>query len=157
LKEGIFSEPDIRKLLSDDLFETTMKTVEREAWNAFKEVIANFFGNYKYPNYKQIVEKMLEKFIELGCALSLKVDFLNVQPDYIPENLGAVSEEQGERFNQDIQEMETRYQGRWNVNKIGDYCWLLHRDDPQAKCKRKSTKRSFEGKRKRHYKNSGTK
>jgi hypothetical protein len=97
LKEGIFVGPDIRKLLSDDLFETTMKTVEREAWNAFKEVIAKFLGNYKDPNYKQIVEKMLEKFIALGCA-SLKVHFLNAHLDYFPENLGAVSEEQGERF-----------------------------------------------------------
>jgi hypothetical protein len=52
LKEGIFVRPDIRKLLSDDLSETTMKTVEREAWNAFKEVIAKFLGNYKNPNYK---------------------------------------------------------------------------------------------------------
>jgi hypothetical protein len=31
LKEGIFIGPDIRKLLSDELFETTMKTAEREA------------------------------------------------------------------------------------------------------------------------------
>jgi hypothetical protein len=31
LNEGIFVGPDIRKLLSDDLFEITMKTVEREA------------------------------------------------------------------------------------------------------------------------------
>jgi hypothetical protein len=31
LKEGIFVGSDIRKLLSDDLFETTMKTFEREA------------------------------------------------------------------------------------------------------------------------------
>jgi hypothetical protein len=46
--------------------------------------------------------------------------------------LGAVSEEQGERFREDIKEMETRYQGRWNVNMMGDYCWLLRRDDPQA-------------------------
>jgi hypothetical protein len=51
---------DNRKLLSDDLFETTMKTVERGAWDAFKEVITKFLGNYKDPNYKQIVEKMLE-------------------------------------------------------------------------------------------------
>jgi hypothetical protein len=36
LKEGIFVRPDIRKLLSDDLFETTMKTVEREAWNVLR-------------------------------------------------------------------------------------------------------------------------
>jgi hypothetical protein len=57
LKEGIFVGPDIRKFLSDDLFETTMKTAEREAWNAFMEVIAKFLGNYKDPNYKQIVEK----------------------------------------------------------------------------------------------------
>jgi hypothetical protein len=31
LKEGIFIGPDFRKLLSVDLLETTMKTVEREA------------------------------------------------------------------------------------------------------------------------------
>jgi hypothetical protein len=36
-----------------------MKTIEREAWNAFKEVTAKFLGNYKDPNYKQIVEKIL--------------------------------------------------------------------------------------------------
>jgi hypothetical protein len=38
------------------------------------------------------------------------------------ENLGAVSEEQGEPFRQDIKEMERRHQGRWNVNMMGDYC-----------------------------------
>jgi hypothetical protein len=88
--------------------------------------------------------------------MRLKVHFLNAHLDYFPENLGAVSEEQGERFHHDIKEMETRYQGIWNVNMMGDYCWLLHRDDRQATYKRKSTKRSFEGKRKRHYKDSGT-
>jgi hypothetical protein len=40
--------------------------------------------------------------------MSLKVRFLNAHLDYFPENLGAVSEEQGERFHKDIQEMETR-------------------------------------------------
>jgi hypothetical protein len=64
--------------------------------------------------------------------MSLKVHFLNSHLDCFPENLGAVSDEQGERFHQVIKEMETRYQGRWNVNMMGDYCWLLHRGDPQA-------------------------
>jgi hypothetical protein len=91
---------------------------------------------------------MLGKFIALGCAMSLKVHFLNAYLDYFPENLGAVSEEQGERFHQVIKQMETRYQERRNVNMMGDYCWLLRRDDPQAMYKR-STKRSFKGKRKR--------
>jgi hypothetical protein len=53
------------------------------------------------------------------------VYFLNAHLDYFPENLGAVSEEQGERFHQDIKEMEKRYQGRWTVNMMRDYCWLL--------------------------------
>jgi hypothetical protein len=83
---------------------------------------------------------MLEKFIALGCAMGLIVHFLNAHLDYFLENLGAVSEKQGERFHQDIKEMETRYKGRWNVNMMGDYCWLLHRDDPQAMYKRKSIK-----------------
>jgi hypothetical protein len=107
LKEDIFVGPDIRKLFSDDLFVMTIKTVKTEAGNAFKEVIAKFLCNYKGPNYKQVVENMLEKFMALGCAMSLKVHFLNVRVDYFPENLGAVSEEQGERFHKDIKGMET--------------------------------------------------
>jgi hypothetical protein len=50
------------------------------------------------------------------------VHFLNAHLDYFPENLGTVSEEQRKTFHQDIKEMETRYQGRWNANMMGDYC-----------------------------------
>jgi hypothetical protein len=50
---------------------------------------------------------MLQKFIALGCAMILKVHFLNAHMDYFLENLGAVSEEQGERFHQHVKEMET--------------------------------------------------
>jgi len=34
-----------------------------------------------------------------------------------------------------------------------DYCWMLHREEPQTVHKRKSSKRSFEEKKKRYYKN----
>ena len=60
--------------------------------------------------------------------MSIKLHFLNSHIDYFPENLGAVSEEQGERFHQDLKELEVRYQGRWNTNMMADYCWLLKRD-----------------------------
>jgi hypothetical protein len=43
------------------------------------------------------------------------------------------------------------YQGRWNVNMMGDYCWTLHRKIPKTSHKRKSNTLSF-GKRKRQYK-----
>ena len=44
--------------------------------------------------------------------MSVKVHFLHSHLDYFPENLGAMSEEQGERFHQDLKTMEKRYQGR---------------------------------------------
>jgi hypothetical protein len=73
---------------------------------------------------------------------------LNSHFEFFPENLGAVSEEQGERFHQDIKEMERRDQGRWNVNMMGDYYWTLHREIPETSHKGKS----FAGNRKRQYK-----
>jgi len=81
---------------------------------AFKEVITKFFGHNKDPNYKQIVKRMLKAFQVLGCLISLKVHFLHSHLEDFPENLGDVSEEQGERFHRNIKEMEKRYQGRWS-------------------------------------------
>ncbi|GBO40503.1 hypothetical protein AVEN_112430-1 [Araneus ventricosus] len=103
LKEGVFIGPDIRKIMKDENFETKMEINERKAWESVKRVIISFLGNEKDPNYKSIVEEKI-----LGCSMSLKVHFLDSHLDYFPENLGAVSEEQGERFYQDIKEIERR-------------------------------------------------
>jgi hypothetical protein len=62
----------------------------------------------------------------------LKNSFFEFVLGFFPENLGAVSEEQGERFHQDIKEMGRRCLGRWNVNMMGDYCWALHREIPET-------------------------
>ncbi|UYV63953.1 hypothetical protein LAZ67_2006122 [Cordylochernes scorpioides] len=48
----------------------------------------------------------------LGCNMSLKIHFLHSHLDFFPDNLGAVSDEHGERFHQDISGMEKRYQGK---------------------------------------------
>ena len=120
LKKGVFTGPDIRKLFKDGNFEKEMEVFEKEAWSAFKDVAMKFQGNKKDPNFKSIVETMLQKYQNLGCNMSLKVHFLNSHLDYFPENLGAVSEEMGERFHQDIQKMENRYQGRWNTSMMAD-------------------------------------
>ena len=45
---------------------------------------------------------MLACFEALGCHMSLKVHFLHAHLDYFPQNLGDMSEEQGERFHLDI-------------------------------------------------------
>lgn len=150
LKEGVFVGPDIRALCKDEDFQNSMTPIEKEAWISFK-VIEKFLGNYKGPDYENIVSKMLENFRVLGCNMSLKVHFLFAHLDQFPENLGAVSEEQGERFHQDIKEMERRYQGRWNVSMMADYCWMLQRDNPHKIHSRSSTKRSFLTKRRRFH------
>ncbi|GBM05121.1 hypothetical protein AVEN_197689-1 [Araneus ventricosus] len=130
--------------MKDENFETKMETNERKARESFKLVITSFLGNKKDPNYKSIEEEMIKNFKILGCSMNLKVHFLDSHLDYFPENLCAVSEEQGEVFHQDIKEMKRRYQGKWNVSMIADYCWMLQRDNPCKVHKRKSDKRIFE-------------
>ena len=53
-----------------------------------------------------------------------------------------VCEEQGERFHQDIKDIERRYQGRWDVSMLADYCWLLTMDGVSAQHNKKRIKRA---------------
>ena len=75
--------------------------------------------------------------------MNIKVHYLHSHLSEFPENLGNVSEEQGERFHQDVKVMEERYQGQWNCNMMADYCWSLMRDVPYEVYKRLATKKKF--------------
>ena len=86
---------------------------------------------------------MLACFEALGCRMSLKVHFLHAHSDYFPQNLSVISEEHGERFHQDIKSMETRYQGRWDVSTIAEYCWCLKYDCKSSEMARKAKRRKF--------------
>ncbi|MGR0202217.1 hypothetical protein, partial [Klebsiella pneumoniae] len=103
-------------------------SLEKEAWLSLKAVVEGFLGNNKDPNYRILVERLLKTFRNLGCLMSVKVHFLHSHIDYFPQSLGDYSEEQGERFHQDIKVMEQRYQGKWNTTMMADYCWNLKRD-----------------------------
>jgi len=149
IREGIFDGPQIRKLMIDNSFTDTMTEIEEDAWNAFKDVVEKFLGNIKNPLYKETVRNMLDKFKLLGCKMNLKLHFLASHLDYFPPNLGAVSEEQGDRFHQDLKDVERRYQGRWDVNMMADYCWSIARDDAVRDHSRASRTYKFYGKRKR--------
>lgn len=124
IKAGIFDGPQIRILINDTNFSSSMTSLELLAWNSFVEVTKNFLGNHKSSNYSEIVNNMLENFKNLGCNMSVKVHYLHSHLDQFPENLGSYSEEQGERFHQDLKTMEERYKGRWDQhnNMMADYC-----------------------------------
>lgn len=143
IKGGIFDGPQIRILIRDKDFLSSMNDLERLAWNSFVEVTKNFLGNHRSSNYSEIVNDMLEAFKNLGCNMSIKVHYIHSHLDQFPENLGSYSEEQGERFHQDIKTMEERYQGRWDRHMMADYCWGMQRDSPNTPYSRKSRKRKF--------------
>ena len=72
--------------------------------------------------------------------MSVKVYFLH---SHFSENLGALSEEQGERFHQDIETMEERYQGQWNTSMMVDYCWCVMRDCSSESYSRQTKRRKM--------------
>lgn len=139
LKEGMFVGPQIRELFKDENFETTLSRTENRAWTAFKNVCSNFLGNRKSENYKDLVEELIQSYKTLGCNMSLKLHFLHSHLEFFPDNLGAVSDEHGERFHQQIAQMEKRYSGKWTPNMLADYCWTLKRETDPGEYKRKKT------------------
>ncbi|GBP23798.1 hypothetical protein EVAR_13756_1 [Eumeta japonica] len=143
LKGGIFDGPQIRQLMKDTDFIKVMTVPESDAWKSFVLVVENFLGNHKAPNYEEIVQNMLTNFQTLGANMSIKLHYLRNHLDKFPDNLGNYSEEQGERFHQDLKMMEERYQGRWDCHMMADYCWSLKRDCPLKNDKRKAHKRRF--------------
>ena len=54
-------------------------------------------------------ETMLANFQALGAQISIKLHYFLCPLNPFPDNLGDMSEEQKERFRQDIKIMEERY------------------------------------------------
>jgi hypothetical protein len=50
--------------------------------------------------------------------------------------MGAVSDEHGEKFYQDISQIEKRYSGKWSPYMLADSCCSLIRETPTGENKR---------------------
>lgn len=74
---------------------------------------------------------MLKNFQILGCNMTVKLHFLDSHLDFFPEKLADFSEEHGERFHQELKEMEKRYKGKGHQGLLADYCWHLIRETDQ--------------------------
>ncbi|GBP26486.1 hypothetical protein EVAR_85988_1 [Eumeta japonica] len=72
MKEGIFVGPQIRELMNDSNFESTLNEAEQRAWTAFVEVCHNFLGNKKKENYREIILELLSSYKTLKCNMCLK-------------------------------------------------------------------------------------
>jgi len=124
--------------MQDKQFDEDLNETERNACLSFKRICKDFLGNHKATNYQDVVQDLLTSYKVMGCNTSLKNHLLESHLDFFPENLGEVSDENGERFHQDILAMEKRYQGTWASSMLADYCWTLKSDVPEANYRRKS-------------------
>ncbi|GBN23651.1 hypothetical protein AVEN_94470-1 [Araneus ventricosus] len=122
IKEVAFVGPQIIQLFRDPKFEKILRSKEKQVWEAFYEVSTNFLWNGKAENYKDLVKDMLALFQDFGCNMSLNIHFLDSHLNFFPDNCGQVSDEHGERFHQDIANMEQRSQGNLSTAMLADYC-----------------------------------
>ena len=66
-------------------------------------------GKTRSRNYTALIDELLACFEFIGCNMSLKVHFLHSHLSFFPVNASDVSDEHGEKFHQDISEMENIY------------------------------------------------
>jgi len=50
IREGVFTDPDIRSLLRDEVFERIITGDEQRACHALREVVAGFLGKRRADN-----------------------------------------------------------------------------------------------------------
>ena len=55
LKNGIFDGPDIRKLIKDQNFITSMNELESKTWRSFVAVTKTFLGSKRSDDYVSLV------------------------------------------------------------------------------------------------------
>jgi len=119
-----------------------MKTfVKKAAWQFFEKVSNGFLENFKAANFRELVQDLVDSYECLGCNMSLKMHFSFLQLDFFPSNCGDVSDENGERFHQDISVMEHMYKGKWSAAMLGDYCWMMKRDAPETNYPRQTKRK----------------
>ena len=115
-----------------------MTLEERIAQESFRMAVQWFLGNKRSENYKELIDNLIQNYRILGCRISIKMHYLFFHIDFFRPNLGDVSEEHSERFHEDIQLMERRYQGYWDCAMMGDYVWGLVRAEGSKEHKRQS-------------------
>lgn len=74
--------------------------------------------------------------------MSMKIHMLHSHLDSFPENCGDYSDEQGERFHQDLARFEDNYKGKkLHVNMLANYCDSITREAEEGHKKNRARKR----------------
>ena len=87
--------------------------------------------------------KLLKSLQDIGANMNIKVHFLHSHLDKFPDNCSNMSDEQGERFHQDIKTTEEHDRGRWDEQIMSDYYRSIKRDLNNIERDSQSRKRKF--------------
>jgi len=82
----------------------------------------------KKTNCEDFASYIFSVFHDLGCKMSIKMHFMFSRLDKFPENLGAISDEQGEQFHHGFMTTEVHYQDRGAHHLLSDYCCSIKCD-----------------------------
>ena len=89
------------------------------------DVVKNILKTHASDNSVHLEERMADFFRKMGCNMSVKLHLLHSHLEFFVSNMAAVTDEHGEKFNQEIHSMERRYEGKFILSMIADYCWNL--------------------------------
>ena len=113
-----------RHMLLQSLYGANLRIISQISTSAWQNNIPEqiYLGNFRSENYRELVSEMIKNYKIMGYTTNMckNIHFLHSHLDFFPESLSTVSDEHGERFHQDIVEMERHYQRKWCPNTI---CW----------------------------------
>jgi hypothetical protein len=127
LKAGVYDGPQIREMFKKEvLLKQKMSRDEIHAFTCLQNVCEKFLGNQRARNYRQLVKDMITSYAKLNINITIKMHSLICHLDLFKDNCGAYSDEQGERFHQDLKRNEEDYFNM--VNGLARYCWKIIRE-----------------------------
>ena len=101
------------------------------------------FCNHKSDQFRQMVDRLLVAYREMGCLMSVKVHFLMCHLDFFPDNLGDFSDEHGERMHQVLRFFEINFKSNWDINMLCDYMWFTLKECDEPRPRNDNERRYF--------------
>jgi len=95
-------------------FPVMLSKVEQTAQACFVSVVNGFLRKQNAENYRERADGFVDAHHKMGCSMSLKVHVLRALLDKLKDNMGYYSEEQGERFHQNVRSFQEHYSRQYN-------------------------------------------
>lgn len=138
-KAGVYNGPQIRTLFAHQKqLSNVLTDKEYHAFFCLMEVCNKFLGNKKDSDSEILIQNMMNAYEILNISITIKMHTLICHLQLFRENCGRFSDQQGERFHQDIKGIEKDYGGKDMSQGLGRYCWsLIRQTDPNCHKRKK--------------------